>query len=316
MPEIYPLEDIKKALKDIDLLPPIEEGFLAYSRGKSVVPPVGELLFENPPGEVHIKYGYIKEDEYYVIKIASGFYENPRWNLPSSNGLMLLFLQRTGELAAILLDEGFLTDIRTAVAGAVVAKVLAPRVVRRIGILGTGAQGHLQLEYLKGVVDCQDVMVWGRNPEKREAYRKDMENRGFAVTPVDTPEQVAEACNLIITATPSRTPLIPADVVQKGTHITAVGSDTPDKIELDPRILEKADIVVADSIPQCRIRGEIHHALKAGLIQESKIRELGQVLENRELGRTSDDEITVGDLTGVAVQDIQIAKVVYKALKT
>lgn len=314
MAQIFNLRQIKEVLKDIDPLPLIEDGFIAYSQGKAVVPPVGELIFKNPPGDVHIKYGYIIDDDDYVIKIVSGFYENPRWNLPQNNGMMLIFKQKTGELACILLDEGYLTDVRTAAAGAVVAKYLAPMNVRKIGILGPGIQGRIQLEYLKPIIDCKEVIVWGRNQKRLDEYKKDMEQFGFSVQTTLDKEEVALNCNLIVTATPSTTPLFDSDQILKGTHITAMGSDTPEKIELDPAILNQAHIVVADSISQCLERGEIHHALKAKAIEKEKVVELGEVIVNKDLQRSSDDQITVADLTGVAVQDIQISKAVYRAL--
>jgi ornithine cyclodeaminase len=155
------LKEIKAALPSVDLMAEIEQGFVAYSQGRAVVPPIGELIMQDPPGEVHIKYGYITGDDYYVIKIASGFFQNPKLDLPSSNGLMLVFSQKTGTLEAVLLDEAHLTDIRTAVAGAIAAKYLAPSIIDRIGIVGTGVQARLQLEYLAPVTDCRDVLVWG-----------------------------------------------------------------------------------------------------------------------------------------------------------
>jgi len=314
MTKIYDLDKIKEVIGRIDVVKSIEEGFIAYSQGKVVVPPVGELIIEKPPGEVHIKYGYIKDGDYYVIKIASGFYENHKLNLPSGNGLMLVFSQKTGELECVLLDEAYLTDVRTAAAGAVTAKYLAPKNVRRIGIFGAGIQGKMQLEYLKSVTDCKDVIVWGINREELDAYKGYMESRGYTVETTLKAEDVAGSCNLIVTATPSKTPLMSVDHIQKGTHITAMGSDTPVKNELDPKILGKADIIVADSISQCLVRGEIYQAVKAGELKKEKVIELGNVIVNKELRRISDDQITVADLTGVAVQDIQISKAVFKAL--
>jgi len=315
MATIYNLTQIKEVLKDIDVIASIEEGFIAYSQDKVVVPPVAELIILDPPGDVHIKYGYIKNDDYYVIKIASGFYENYKLNLPSGNGMMLVFSQKTGEPICILLDEAHLTDVRTAAAGAVCAKYLAPGKVHRIGIFGAGIQGKLQLEYLKSIIDCKDVIVWGINREELDAYKTAMEPKGFSVETTLNKKDVTTSCNLIVTATPSKKPLVSADHVQKGTHITAMGSDTADKIELDPDILEMADIVVADSISQCLERGEIHQALKAGKLKKENIHELGNVILDKKLQRTSGDQITVADLTGVAVQDIQISKAVYEALK-
>ena len=153
MSTIIHLAEIKKRLKNIDVAAAMEEGFIQYSNGNTVVPPVGELIFDNPPGDVHIKYGYIKKDTYYVIKIASGFYENPKLGIASCQGLMLLFDQKTGELAAVLLDEGHLTDIRTAAAGALVAKYFAPPQIKAIGIIGTG------MESREGIITIQATTV-------------------------------------------------------------------------------------------------------------------------------------------------------------
>lgn len=314
MANIFDLSQIKEALKNIDTLKAIEDGFVAYSQGKVVVPPIGEMIFEYPPGDVHIKYGYITNDDYYVIKIAAGFYENVKLGLPTQSGLMLVFKQKTGELACVLLDEGYLTNVRTAAAGAVVAKYLSPKSVRGIGIFGAGTQGRMQLEYLKSVVDCKDVIVWGINKKELDAYKKDMEPLGYNIQTTQESNDIAENCNLIVTATPSKSPLLQADQIQEGTHITAMGADTAEKNELDPKILHAADIVVADSISQCELRGEIFQALKAGLLDKENIVELGNVIEKKELQRSSEKQITVADLTGVAVQDIQISKAVYEVL--
>jgi len=312
---IFNLDQIKKVLPTLDIVKDLEEGFIAYSRGQVVVPPVGELSFEDPPGDTHIKYGYIKGDDYYVIKIASGFYDNPKINLSSNSGLMLLFSQKTGLPASILLDEGFLTDVRTAVAGEICAKYLAPKDIYRIGVFGTGVQARMQVEYLKSVTDCKDIIVWGRNRSGLDAYQRDMQEIGYAVQTTQNAQAVAESCNLIVPATAAKDPLLHAGQIRKGTHITAMGSDTLEKQELDPKILQTADIVVADSIEQCLLRGEIHKALEAGLLNKKDIFELGNVIIDKELQRTSADQTTVADLTGVAVQDAQIAKAVYEALR-
>ena len=150
--QIISLEHIKSILPQVDLIQEIESGFKAYSNDLVVVPPVGELSFQSPPGDVHIKYGYIKGDEVYVIKIASGFYKNTSAGLPAGNGMMLVFNQKTGQPVAMLQDECYLTDIRTAVAGAITAKYLAPKHVEYIGIVGTGVQARLQLQYLRDII--------------------------------------------------------------------------------------------------------------------------------------------------------------------
>jgi len=312
---IYTLDQIKQAIAGLDLSRAIEEGFVAYSHDRVVVPPVGELIFEKPPGDTHIKYGYIKGDPFFVIKIASGFYENPTLGLPSSSGLILVFSQTTGIVESILLDEGFLTDLRTALAGRIVAKYLAPGQIDCIGVVGTGIQARMQVDYLKTVTTCRQVVAWGRHPERLQAYKKDLERLGFKVRTTQEIQTLGSNCNLIVTTTPAREPLLSIDHIRPGTHITAMGSDTADKQELDAAILSRADRVVADSIAQCRQRGEIHKALEAGLLQIEKVVELGQVIADKTLRRTSEDQITVADLTGVAVQDVQIATGVVQALK-
>jgi ornithine cyclodeaminase len=316
MPEIFSRKQIEEALRGIDVTAAIEEGFVAYSQGKTVVPPVGELVFDDPPGDVHIKYGYIKNDDYFVIKVASGFYGNVALGLSPADGLMLVFSQKTAQLECILLDECHLTNVRTAAAGAVVAKYLAPETVERIGVFGAGVQGKMQVEALLPIVDCREVVVWGTGEDEVEAYRAAMDGHGLEIHTTLTSDEIADTCNLIVTATPSHTPLLRADQVREGTHITAMGSDTHDKNELEPAILGRADLVVADSIEQCRVRGEIYHAMAAGVLQDADVLELGDVIGDPSLRRTTDSQITVADLTGVAVQDIQISKAVYRALRS
>ena len=168
MTKIIDSMTIKQIVASLDLIPLIEAGFVAYSKGQSVVPPVGELQLEK--GEVHIKYGFINAQPYYVIKIASGFYGNTELGLSTSGGCMSIFCQTTGQLKCVLLDEGHLTDVRTAVAGAVAAKHLAPSKVTRIGIVGTGIQALAQLESLRNVVGCRKVLLWGRSESSIEKY--------------------------------------------------------------------------------------------------------------------------------------------------
>jgi ornithine cyclodeaminase len=316
VPVVLTLSEIKAALQEIDpvdgVIRAIEEGFVAYSRGEVVVPPVGELVFEEPRGDTHIKYGYIRGNDYFVIKIASGFYDNPRLGLPTGSGLMLLFSQKTGGLIAVLLDEGHLTNVRTAAAGAVAAKYFAPRTVRSVGIFGAGVQGRMQLEYLSFVREFEEVLVWGTGREELESYRADMAPKGFRVRTTTDPEEIAATCNVIVTATPSCRPLLRAAQIRRGTHITAMGSDTPEKQELEAEALPKADRLVVDSLSQSLLRGEASHALRQGLITQARLIELGTAIARRELQRQSDDEVTIVDLTGVAVQDIQITKAVWE----
>lgn len=314
MATIHTLQEIKKALSGVSLTPFIEQGFIAYSNNEVVVPPVGELVFDDPPGDTHIKYGYIKGDQIYVIKIASGFYNNPELGLSSSSGLMLVFSQKTGILQNILLDDGHLTNVRTAIAGQIAAQYLAPETINAIGVLGTGVQARMQVEYLKSVTLCREIVVWGRTPERVDEYKNYMETKGFNVVRANSPAQVASSANIIITTTPSAIPLLFAADIQPGTHITAMGSDTDKKQELDSSILARADLIIADSLSQCRERGEISKALAEGVIKENDIIELGDYISHTPPAKRDNKTISVVDLTGVAVQDIQIAAAVCEKL--
>ena len=322
MPEILRLDEIKHLIDVPQMIQAIEDGFVLYSEDKVVVPPVGFLHFDQPPGDVHIKYGYVKNDDVYVLKIASGFYDNAKLGVPAADGVILVFSQQTGHLKLILHDECWLTDMRTAAAGAVAARHLAPNDIHHIGIVGTGVQARMQLELLKDVVDCRSCFIWGRDPQNVQGMIEDLkateaiQEWGLAIkAATDLGELVAE-CNLVVTTTSARKALIRADQVRPGTHITAMGSDDHGKQELETELLAKADRVVADSITQCVDHGECFHAVKNGMIEEESILELGNVIRNPEIGRSSDDQITVADLTGVAIQDIQIAKMVNHVLNS
>jgi ornithine cyclodeaminase len=319
MTSVLKLDEIKRLVNVPQLIEEIAAGFVLYSEGKVNVPPVGFLHFDQPPGDVHIKYGYVAGDDYYVLKIASGFYDNTALGLPVSDGLLLVFSQKTGQLQLILLDECWLTDMRTAAAGAVAAKHLAARSIHCIGIVGTGTQARMQLEMLRHVTDCKLCLIWGRDAAKVQAMIAELEASeaiqgwGLQITAAPTLDELVTQCNLIVTTTSASSPLISANKVQPGTHITAMGSDDHGKQELEAALLARADIVVADSLSQCIDHGECLAAVQAGLLEPGSIIELGQVIKDSALGRTDDRQITVADLTGVAIQDIQIARMVDRA---
>ncbi|HCC70854.1 MAG TPA: ornithine cyclodeaminase family protein [Bacteroidales bacterium] len=312
MVSILKEKEIFDIVDGIDVVDAIEKGFIEYSKKRVIVPPVGELLFDKPVGEAHIKYGYIKEDDYYCIKIASGFYGNTELGISSSQGMMLLFSQKTGEPVAILLEGGNLTNIRTAAAGAVAARHFAPSKVKATGILGAGIQGRLQLKYLKNIINCSKAWIWDINPQAAIKYKQELEAE-YDIEIASSPTEVARNCNLIITTTPASSPLLHKEDIRPGTHITAVGSDTQVKQELDSDILCMADIVISDSIDQSLTRGEVYQARKNNAFDQKKIIELGKAIIDKKLQRSNDNQISVVDLTGVAVQDIMIATAVYRS---
>lgn len=312
---VFSADRIRAALNIAEAIAAIEEGFAAYSCGRALVPPVGYLGFDRPPGDCHIKYGHIAGQDEFVIKVATGFYDNPSHGLPSSNGFMVLLSARTGEPQVLLDDGGYLTDLRTAIAGLIAAKHLAPARPRSIGVVGTGVQARVQLEQLLGYYGSCPVRVWGRNGRSAAALVKEMVTSGHEAAVAATVREICADCDLIVTATASRTPLIEAEWIRPGTHITAVGADAKGKQELDPRILAGADIRAVDSIEQCVDHGEAAHAVAAQLIAPGDLVELGHIVSGARPGRTGANQVTVADLTGLAVQDIQIARCVWQRLQ-
>jgi len=315
MTKVYSLDEIMAVLPQVDVIGEIARGFQAYSNGRVTVPSVAELLFPENHGELHIKYGAIRGDDVFVIKVATGFFNNPQIGLPPFGGCMLVLSQNTGAVEAVLLEAGELTNHRTAAAGAVAAQYLAPSNTRCIGIVGSGVQARLQTDYLRKVTDCRKLTLWARNPGKAQEAANDIAAMGYSVSLSPDITSLCAASNLIVTTTPSKKPLITADMVSPGTHITAMGSDSPDKRELTTSLLDKADLVVADSLSQCLTQGEIHHAVQAGAINQADITELGRIITDPLVGRIDDSQITIADLTGVAVQDIAIAKAMLAKLK-
>lgn len=310
MTKVYSLDEIMAVLPQVDVIGEMARGFQAYSDGRVTVPPVAELLFPEDHGELHIKYGAIRGDDVFVIKVATGFFNNPQIGLPPFGGCMLILSQKTGAVESVLLEAGELTNHRTAAAGAVAAQYLAPSDTHCIGIVGSGVQARLQADYLRKVTDCRKLTLWARDSDKAQEAADDISAMGYDVSLSLDVGSLCAASNLIVTTTPSKKPLITADMIKPGTHITAMGADSPDKRELSTDLLARADLVVADSLSQCLTQGEIHHAADAGNLNQDNTIELGSVVANPSAGRANDTQITIADLTGVAVQDIAIAKAV------
>jgi ornithine cyclodeaminase len=300
---VYNRARIIAVLQPTNVIAAVEEAFAAYSRGEAVVPPVGELQFDEPPGDCHIKYGYLKSNSTFTVKIATGFWQNPARGLPSSNGVVLVFSRQTGELLSILQDEGYLTDIRTAAAGAVAAKCLAPANITCLGIVGAGTQARLQLEYLRHVTPCRRVLIWARSMERAHAVQVP----GFQIELAPSIADLASSCQLIVTTTASREPLLHAHYLLPGTHVTAVGADGGGKQELNPGIFARAAIRAVDSREQCSQYGDVSAALSQGLVRIEDLVELGEIIVNPSAYPREPEDITVVDLTGVAVQDIAVA---------
>jgi ornithine cyclodeaminase len=296
---------------DAEVIDAIADGFTALAAGGVVMPPVLRMDLPEAHAEVDVKTAFIPGRPGFAIKVSPGFFDNPERGLPSLSGMMLLLSARTGRPEALHLDNGYLTDLRTAAAGAVVARHLAREDARVAGVLGAGIQARLQLEALGLVRPIARALVWARDGAKADAYADAMTRRlGLEVIPVESVEKLVLESDVVVTTTPARDPLVVADWLHPGLHVTALGADAPDKNELHPGVLERADLVVCDSRAQCARLGELHHALGQGI--EVRVTELGEITGGARPGRTGADQITVCDLTGTGVQDTAIALLAYE----
>jgi len=294
---------------DLAAIDCVEKAFGLLATGKVIMPPVLSMALKDANAEVDVKTAYLPGFDGFAIKVSPGFFDNPSIGLPSLNGLMILFSAKTGLVEAVFLDNGYLTDVRTAAAGAVAARHLAPREVRVAGVMGTGVQARLQLQAAHLVRPFKKALVWGRDLEKANAAAADLcESLGIPVEAVDDPARLVEQCQLVVTTTPAKEPILSADWLHPGLHITAMGSDQDDKNEIDPVALCAADLVVCDRISQCELLGELRSARASGAIRDRDlIIELGDVVSRSHDGRQRDDDITFCDLTGTGVQDTAIA---------
>ena len=286
----------------------VREAFRADGEGRAHVPAVINLDVPARRGEFHVKTALIDGVPHVAVKIATGFYDNPAKGLPSGSGLMAVFDANTGLPVALLLDNGFLTDIRTGAAGAVAAEALAPPDVTTVGVLGSGLQARHQIRCLRCVRTFSRLVAWSPNRPRLDAYVREMRDEGLDAHAAATPEAVCREADVIITATPARAALVQAEWLRPGQHVTALGSDSPGKQELDAACLVRADLLVVDRLTQCAAFGELRHALDAGVLRPDRVHaELGEIVAGVKPGRTTARQITVADLTGVGFQDTAIA---------
>ena len=292
----------------------IEQAFLLLATAAVAMPPILRLDIPEYNGEVDVKTAYLPGLARFAIKVSPGFFDNPTLGLPSLNGMMMLLSARTGLLDALLLDNGYLTAIRTAAAGAVAARWLSRENSRSVALIGAGEQAALQLQALRLVRPIEQVRIWARDEAKALAFASQLPRNGALDVRVCTSVDAAlDGVDIAITTTPSREPLIHAHHLQPGLHITAMGSDAEHKNEIAPAALAGVDRYVADRLSQTRLLGELHHALAAGAIgDQSAFAELGQVIAGQRPGRTDQGQITLVDLTGTGAQDTAIANLAFE----
>lgn len=304
---VFDENQIRAAIDAPRAVAAIRDAFRADGEGRTTVPPVINLGV--PQGEFHVKTAYIEGVPHVAVKVASGFFGNIARGLPTGSGLMVVFSADTGLPSALLFDNGFLTDLRTGAAGAVAAEYLARRDIDTVGVIGSGIQARCQIECLREVRSFERLVAWSPDGERLRRYCAEMRARfGLDARAAEGPEAVCRAADLLVTATPARAPVVRAEWLKNGAHVTAVGSDSPGKRELDPACLARADLVVADRRSQCVAFGECAAA------PERAGAELGEIVAGTKSGRTNAAQITVADLTGVGFQDTAIASVVVRQL--
>jgi ornithine cyclodeaminase len=294
---------------DLAAIDRVETAFVALAAGTVAMPPILRLDIPEHHGEVDVKTAYVPGLDGFAIKISPGFFDNPKIGLPSVNGLMVLLSARTGLVEALLLDNGYLTDIRTAAAGALAARHLARPDAQVAAIFGAGVQARLQLKALTLVRPIREARIWARRLDRAEALAGELHAElGIDIRAESSPEQAVRGADVIVTTTPAVEPVLSAAWLAPGQHVTAMGSDAEHKNELEPAVLTRADLYVADSLAQVRRLGELHHAIEAGAVAaDAQFPELGAVISGRASGRASPSAITVCDLTGTGVQDTAIA---------
>lgn len=299
---------------DLTTVDVIERAFAALAGGGVVMPPVLSMALPQVHGEVDVKTAWIPGFDGFAIKVSPGFFDNPKLGLPSLNGLMILFSAATGLVEAVFLDNGYLTDLRTAAAGAVAARHLAPEVVETAGVIGTGVQARLQIEAAHLVRPFGRVLVHGRDAAKARACAEDLaRSLGIVAEAVGDPARLVAESQLVVTTTPAREPVLRADWLHPGLHVTAMGSDQEEKNEIEPTALARADAYVCDRVSQCERLGELRSAIAAGVWDRGRPAELGEVITGARPGRAGPEAITIADLTGTGVQDTAIATHVRQA---
>ena len=308
--DIHSEQSIRAVISlDETVLGNAERAFTKISSGSVLIPPVQQIIVDEHHGQTCIKSGYLLGDKYFVVKAASTFHENANRGLKNTSGCMLIFSAITGYVDTILMDNGYLTAIRTGAAGAVAARHLSREDSTTATILGAGLQASLQLRALCLVRPIKQARIWSRTfARSKVTAAKLTESLGFDVKAMDNLELACDDTDIIVSCTPSTVPILSHDLIAPGTHITAMGADAPGKSELSPDLPLIADAYVCDSLEQCRKYGELEKSISSGLTdQDTRYPELGEVISGQVNGRLSDHDITVCDLTGVGIQDLEIA---------
>jgi len=311
---VVPLEAFRDKIPFAVAIAAVERGFRALGRGEAALPDPMVLELSEQQAEVHVKGAHLAGGRHIVLKVATGFYRNRARGLPSGDGMFLLLDADTGVPAVLLEEHGYLTDFRTAAAVALTLKYLAPSDTHDALLVGAGALARLTARAMVAQLPLARLTLWNRTRERAEGLARELA-QVVETRMAPALESAVRDHRVIVTATASTTPLVMASWVAPGTHVTSVGTGSPEKIELEPALLRRADKLVADRVSQTERYGNLHHAMAAGVVTRDKVyAELGDIAAGRLPGRESAGEITVADLTGVGVQDAAIAQAVVEAL--
>jgi ornithine cyclodeaminase/alanine dehydrogenase len=292
----------------------VEEAYRAFSGGQVEQPDYIGIHLPPPRGEIDFKLGYYRANEMISMKASSGgFPDNPKaYGLPTNMGTILLFDGRTCALTCVM-DGSLITGLRTGAAGAVSVKALARKDATTVASIGTGIQARLQIRAIREVMTIEQIHAWDSHPETLAKYKADIEREfGIPVVMAASKQDAVRRADILVTTTRGKGTLVEAGWVKPGTHIVAIGTDQQGKQELDPEIFRNAKIV-NDTIAQCVTKGETWHPLDAGIITTDQIHgEIGEILLGKKPGRENDDEITIFDSTGMAIQDNTTASRIYR----
>jgi ornithine cyclodeaminase/alanine dehydrogenase-like protein (mu-crystallin family) len=286
----------------------VRDALIAHAEGRTQVPPPMHLDFPDARGDCHVKAGHVLGSPHFTVKVASGFYRNPSRGLASNNGVLLVLDATTGLPVAVLADEGWLTAWRTAAAGALITDALTPPEVREVGVLGTGLQARLQVEWLHALRPLAQVRIWGRHPEAAESLSAELRRAGIDAHAGSLAQAAGAPC--VITATAATTALADASAFHSAVHVTAVGADMPGKNELPVALFGAAAVIATDDHVQCLDHGDFGNAVRAGATTADADTSVGAVLRDG-VGRSG---LSIADLTGIGAADAAVASAVLSAV--
>nr|WP_321362508.1 hypothetical protein [uncultured Hyphomonas sp.] len=312
--QVHSKDSILDAVDTSLAIKTIEASFCDYSLGNVQSGAVAHLRFQEPPGDFHIKSAHIGTSPYFVVKMAGNFYKNPERGLTSSNGVMMAFDADTGHTICVLADDGALTDLRTALAGTIAARLIAPTPIQTLGIVGAGTQAKLHAIWVSRHLGIEHVQIWARHAERAEQLAKDLRDSPFSVTSETDLSSLSRACDLIVTTTPSQRPLVTRDMIRPGLRIVAIGADSPGKTEVSKDVMAAADLILTDSTQQCMAYGECAGLAPSARTGPPPIIEIGEVLLGQRVIDLQEHSIAIADLTGLGAQDAAIAELAIKKL--